>query len=616
MEGAPYFLYFRFQISGHLRALKIKSKLLPMMNTKRSQMPTALVVDGRTRDLLERTRLLEELLPEGINVEPLHSLDEAAKWLDEDPWHVNLLVVDAHTPIVEANPAPKEHESVDGKADESLSNTVGSGTQFVNQYVAKAYRPMPPAIVTYRSYDVLPPIFASKNQGRIACVIDAGFTRALLQRKLEEWGISIAAEARRGLDGDLLALGGPSLAESAQKNHLEGLFAPMLEANSPEESWELIWNIAGKLDTALRMRYQGRYLLPCKTISESTHKWLGKAPLPSQKQAAGEDLDRFTWFRLLDAELVWSTRPVDALYLVLEAMHVRVLAKKEPLGQQAGEAIYMVASRIGAKLPFMPRMMPDHLTGFGKLRWKVFACHRLPVRWYWLLRTRITSAVRGEEIAPLYDYELWHRLIRDIVSRGLEEIQVNKDALIHLEREMESLRVRFEESGNTMGALEVEARSCQIRKYRFGLGPRLFSRLLEFTCDYGNQPVRLFFLCAGIVLAFALLYQPMPRFMGSRPWLSILSIQLHPYPSSRILSHPGLFQWLTNAPGWVKVMVDWLAILPTSVYVSIETFLNLGYGDFGPDNVVARLTLCFEGVLGLLAFGILIAVVSTKLRPR
>jgi hypothetical protein len=455
---------------------------------------------------------------------------------------------------------------VDLDAARSPNDPTKSGAEFVDHYVLGAKHPVPPVITTFRTDDAEPCRLRFGDDYRIKCVRDTRLTAAFLHQNLLEWGIAsknIEPVLIDGSNGDL-------------KKSLAYAFAPMHQAQTPEGRWELAWRLVQRLDSWLAMQAHEGLEISSDT-AKTLSSWFMSIPSASEDQKLGCTAERFAWLHLLEAELLWKHDPVVALYLLIEAVRLNTKANKEPLGQP-GEPIYHVAERVALKLRSKPKAKAPKPPN------SALACDSVHVQ----------QPAAGSKS---YSISLWRTLLRDVVTRAAKDLGNNQTALA-VEREMRKLLVAFQNDGNMPAALEIEARMCEVRAYRLSLFGRTLSGALRFSCDYGNRPGFLALWCVAIVAFFAFLYLPTPH---PAWWPDCLCIRLG--GSSTFLEIPGHW-WRTVRQNSVQ-----------AVYYSIVTFTTLGYGDIYPYNTFGRIVAAAEAIFGFTAFGLLVSVISTKLRP-
>jgi|GEM_PF-3825324 len=186
---------------------------------------------------------------------------------------------------------------------------------------------------------------------------------------------------------------------------------------------------------------------------------------------------------------------------------------------------------------------------------------------------------------------LWSTCLWNCARRAVQDSS-EEDVIRECERHLQGLREIFSAKGRRNEAGEVEAQICRLRRRRLHGGQWLLYLLLEITSDYGNSPWRLVLITAGIVLGAAVLYMPTPESLA-RIVPDAFHIELKPWPYG----------------------TDSLENFFTATYFSITTFVTLGYGDITPQNSFGRLICPFEAFLGYSILGLLIAVLTDRLRP-
>ena len=108
---------------------------------------------------------------------------------------------------------------------------------------------------------------------------------------------------------------------------------------------------------------------------------------------------------------------------------------------------------------------------------------------------------------------------------------------------------------------------------------RIWLFILEYTCKYGESPLRFAIWVLAIILIFASLYSPCGF------------VEL------------GGVEWKDN------IIDDAI----TATHFSVITFSTLGYGNIHPINLAAKIITCIEVFIGYITFGILLVLISRKL---
>jgi D-alanyl-lipoteichoic acid acyltransferase DltB (MBOAT superfamily) len=98
---------------------------------------------------------------------------------------------------------------------------------------------------------------------------------------------------------------------------------------------------------------------------------------------------------------------------------------------------------------------------------------------------------------------------------------------------------------------------------------------------------------------------------GKRPF-SILLIFITLNVTGIILLFANIYRWTGINYG----NEDAIYRLPESIYFAIITFTTVGYGDFHPMSLSARVAACIEALSGYVILGVLVAALINIMRPR
>ena len=308
---------------------------------------------------------------------------------------------------------------------------------------------------------------------------------------------------------------------------------------------------------------------------------------------------RLAWLQMLRMELWSKEKPIDALRGLIASIGLNAEAHKPPIGLP-DEPTYKIGARVIAQSKWTHLLWQRWKTiSPGAARWTTEVVRRL------VERSASAPNNAGKMDRADCSDKPWRQLLRHHVSNATREARRQPPPVLHsIELRLRELRTKLITAGDNGAVNEVEARLCGVRRWRLNAFERTLYGILEFTCDYGNQPSRLFACSVALIGFFALLYYPMPSWLDQ--WLpEAFRIQLHPCPF--VVASPGA--------GFGGGVVTLLTNLVTAMYFSVVTFVTLGYGDIVPANDLGRIVCSLEALLGFTVFGLFIAVMSTKLRP-
>jgi hypothetical protein len=514
----------------------------------------------------------------------------------------------------------------DRNGDLSQGDSVGEGGYlFIQDCVLKCGYPPPPILLISRlgAFRTL-----SWRGSKVAEIAVANFTPRSLDRVFRDFGIPSHLDWEPLFGEDIIDPRREPDSNARVKlvrTKLENLYLGIYSAKEQESFSNRAWSIVRRTDETLRnagirnrvfAANNENIVLCINELYQRLQRAIELERVPKQlaKSQRQDSWRRSAWFHMLQAELLWALKPVEALYFLMNAIELNLKAGVEPLGVP-GDPAYNVALRISYdhRKFFSVRKwffsVEKEFTGARKLRFRIRKTSRA-VRDR-LLRTvkryfpKLAWSATRKIFAPHYSEHVWHRLLRLQVSAATRKLgRGHPEAFFHIETRLRELSLKLQKKGYERAAHELEARSFQAREGRLSPLEKWLHRVLRLLCDYGNRPVRLFGWCVVTVVVFAVLYMPMPDCLV-RHSVEVFSVQIPPPIHFK--------EWPYVQANGVK---GWSINFVTAVYFSVVTFVTLGYGDITPLNSFGKIVAAFEAICGFTMFGLSIAVLSARLRPR
>jgi Ion channel len=193
-------------------------------------------------------------------------------------------------------------------------------------------------------------------------------------------------------------------------------------------------------------------------------------------------------------------------------------------------------------------------------------------------------------------------VLKDVAERALS--YETQEALSEIEclifasacRDIHDIAASFGDGSTSDSAYVAEqdwVGRAQFRSRRFkNIFPWLIGRFWRATSLYGTSPIRFASTVACLILFFSLVYAPA---IAATAWLPRLEFHDEAFPTG----FAGFWQ------GWGH-----------SLYFSIITLTTVGFGDIRPTNLLARLVVGGEALLGVSLFGVLITLSTRRLPNR
>ncbi len=566
--------------------------------------------DPYDRDLVRRR--LKEVLVHATDdtFEKCESVTEAAHRFADAAMEFVLLVVDVHVPLVRTEVTATEPR---------LETAIGEGGYlFLENHVLSSGYPPPPILLFSRFGDFRPvhkrsrerrkdhpvadqlkdhaeidqlKIDTGLDQPKIAELDIAHFTTVVLDRTLRRFGVSSELAWPPLFEDEKLDQEPASAAEYVS-SRLKPYFIDIYCAEDQKSQGERAWNLVSWIDDALKKGAIREKVFANDKVVRRISQWYQRL----QTELEDRDPRNLAWFHMLRADLLWRLRPDESLYSLMKTIELNLMAHVEPLGGP-GDATYRIASRLNADQKRLSRIRA----------WIVRS--KLSVA----LAKRVTNTAdrrrselkeeKGRSLIDLrYKEKIWHNVLRFQVTNAARRLKGSPEALLDIENRLARLSSILQESGHARAAHELEARSCQVRIRRLSPIEKSTYWLLYRLCDYGNRPIILLGWSIVSVLFFAAMYLPMPHLLA----------RLH-FPTIQFKNWPYVPTEGLERMAWLKAAAsNWI----TAIYFSIVTFVTLGYGDITPANWAGKVVAAAEAIWGFTMFGLSIAVLSTRLRPR
>lgn len=191
-------------------------------------------------------------------------------------------------------------------------------------------------------------------------------------------------------------------------------------------------------------------------------------------------------------------------------------------------------------------------------------------------------------------FRFWTGLTKSQLARNPER----KDSIERFTGELRLLSIAIrDEFGLSTDRLDT----IRMRLTRFQLDEwQYFIDLVrDHTLGYGRKLYKFFVISFFIILAFTAFY-----WLGSVTRANLLPIV--------ILEQPAIQRCPGQDPTSSEFVFRWLANLANCFHYSLTCFSNVGESELKPKNTVGYAFSTTESVIGLISFGILIAVLSNN----